>query len=69
MDGSAGKVGEEFSICSADFFWRNSGGQYKLPKDSFTKLFKLCIIVVSRDYAIYYILYTIILNNNESNVK
>ena len=41
----------------------------KLPKDSFTKLFKLCIIVVSRNYAIYSILYTIMLNNNESNVK
>src|SRR3989338_7010074 len=41
----------------------------KLPKDSFTKLFKLCIIVVSRNYAIYFILYTIMLNNNESNVK
>src|SRR3989344_3868448 len=41
----------------------------ELPKDSFTKLFKLCIIVVSRNYAIYSILYTIMLNNNESNVK
>src|SRR3990167_6838912 len=25
----------------------------ELPEDSFTKLFKLCIIVVSRNYAIY----------------
>jgi len=46
-----------------------AGDAKELPKDSFTKLFKLCIIVVSRNYAIYSILYTILLNNNESNVK
>ena len=31
----------------------------ELPEDSVTKLFKLCIIVLSRNYAIYSILYTI----------
>ena len=27
--------GEEFSICSTDFFWRNSGGLKKLRKSVF----------------------------------
>ena len=46
-----------------------AGNAKELPKDSFTKLFKLCIIVVSRSYAIYHILYIIMLNNYKSNVK
>jgi len=35
----------------------------ELPKDSFTKLFKLVIIIVSRKKPLYYILYTIMLYN------
>ena len=46
-----------------------AGNTKKLPKNSFTKLFNLCIIVVSRNYAIYHILYIIMLNNYKSNVK
>src|SRR3989344_5515997 len=40
-----------------------AGNAKELPKDSFTKLFKLVIIIVSRKKPLYYILYTIMLYN------
>jgi len=46
-----------------------AGNDKELPKDSFTILEKLVIIIVSRKNALYYILYTIMLNNYERYVK
>ena len=40
-----------------------AGNAKELPKDSFTKLFKFVIIIVSRKKPLYYILYTIMLYN------
>lgn len=51
--------GEEFGVENTE----------KLPENSFTKLFKLSIIAVSRNNAKYYNLYIIMLNNHKSNVK
>ena len=46
-----------------------AGNEKELPNNLFTKLFKSVIIIVSRNNTLYYNLYTIILNNNESYVK
>ncbi len=46
-----------------------AGNDKELPKDSFTIFEKLVIIIVSRKNALYYILYTIMLNNYERYVK